>query len=72
MWRSLAQPYPPSLRGALATKQSSLPPRRGLDCFAALAMTENVAAPRAAPKAAGRDNPATGARPNGPRRPSPR
>jgi hypothetical protein len=29
----------PSLRGALATKQSSLGALRPLDCFAALAMT---------------------------------
>jgi len=32
-WRSIS-----SFRGALATKQSSLPPEM-LDCFAALAMT---------------------------------
>src|ERR1700676_1257096 len=30
----------PSLRGALATKQSILSLRRGMDCFASLAMTE--------------------------------
>jgi hypothetical protein len=45
MRRENAKPYlngPPSLRGALATKQSILSLRRAMDCFASLAMTEWV------------------------------
>jgi hypothetical protein len=34
-----AHPYQPSLRGALATKQSISPRKERMDCFAALAMT---------------------------------
>src|SRR3954470_11186431 len=37
--RENAKVCPPSLRGALATKQSIYPLRRAMDCFAALAMT---------------------------------
>ena len=39
MRRENAKLYPPSLRGANATKQSMPPPSRGMDCFAPLAMT---------------------------------
>jgi hypothetical protein len=38
-YRENAKLHLPSLRGALATKQSIYPLRRGMDCFAALAMT---------------------------------
>src|SRR6266567_3782472 len=37
--REIAKLYPPSLRGALATKQSILSLRGDMDCFASLAMT---------------------------------
>src|SRR4051812_23326723 len=39
MRRENGKLYPPSLRGALATKQSTYPLCRAMDCFAALAMT---------------------------------